>query len=400
MPASRLFVTVFLVMVFVCADSGYAQDIRELESRIERLEQQAAAAADAGSGIDIGAAATFILQGTSNANGANIGHKGNDRTDAAYSIEVTLEKELGDNAKAFMSFETGEGAGVTDDLQVFSNVNQDADNSNGNPAVSKLWYEQKFESGLIVTAGKLGASDYLDTNEYANDETSQFLSSMFRNSPVIEFPGNSIGLHLGSALAETLGLDVEILDGDSDFEQIGDGPFFGAQVNLKQGFFGRNGNNRILFWQNEAAHTQWNDASKTKEGASGFGISCDQEIMDDVGVFARAGWQEEDVYLNGTAFSLASAYSAGVQVGGNVWGRENDALAFACGTIKPSDDYKKTGGLLAKSEGHFEIYYNFQANENLTLTPDLQVIANPYGKDAANGGSTITVAGIRAQVDF
>lgn len=401
MLVGRIAIALFLAIAFILTGAVYAQDIQELELRIERLEQKAAST-DILSGMDIGAGATFIIQGTHNANGANIGYKGNDKTDAAYSIEVTLEKELADNAKAFMSFETGEGNGVTDDLEVFSNVNHDADNSGGNPAVSQLWYEQEFEPGLIVTLGKLDATAYLDTNECANDETSQFLGSIFRNSPVIEFPANTIGLHLGTVLTDKLSLDMEILDGDGDFEQIGDGPFLGAQLNIKPKLFERSGNYRLIFWLNEAAHTKWNDASKTKEGTSGFGLSCDQEIRDNVGVFARAGWQEEEAFLNGEgeAFSLESAYSAGVQLGGNIWGRKDDVLAIAWGIVNPSQDYKQAGGLQAKNEGHFEIYYNFRASENLSITPDIQIITNPYGKDAANGSSTITVAGVRAQVEF
>jgi len=56
--------------------------------------------------------------------------------------------------------------------------------------------------------------------------------------------------------------------------------------------------------------------------------------------------------------------------------------------------------LSAKDEGHFEAYYNYYVNEHLTLTPDIQVICSPYGKDATNGDDTIVVGGVRGQVDF
>jgi len=39
-------------------------------------------------------------------------------------------------------------------------------------------------------------------------------------------------------------------------------------------------------------------------------------------------------------------------------------------------------------------------NEHLTVGPEVQVIWNPYGDDASNGKSAITVVGMKGQVDF
>jgi high affinity Mn2+ porin len=177
--------------------------------------------------------------------------------------------------------------------------------------------------------------------------------------------------------------------------------FFAAQVKFKPGFFERNGNYRFLGWANDSEHTKWNDSSSTKESAYGFGISFDQELTDFMGVFLRYGWQDPDVYLNGESFSLERAWSGGIEIGGRLWGRNEDKAGFALGRIKPSDEYKKaSSGIDAKNEGHFEAYYNYKVNEHLSLTPDIQVIWNPYGDDAANGKSAVTVLGMRCQVDF
>ena len=90
-----------------------------------------------------------------------------------------------------------------------------------------------------------------------------------------------------------------------------------------------------------------------------------------------------------------------MQLKGSFWNREDDILGLALGQVTPSGEYKKAdSNLNAKDEGHFEAYYNYKVNEHLTLTPDLQVIWNPYRDDASNGKSTITVVGMRGQVDF
>lgn len=398
MRVKRICVSMLMGVTLFCG-SAYAQNISELESRIERLEEHMTEG-NVFEGVIIGAGATVIIQGTSNANGASIGHKGNDRTDAAYSVGVELEKEFDGGAKAYMCFETGQGSGVTDDLEVFSNVNADADASGGILALTEVWYEQNFDDLFAITLGKINSRAYIDNNEYANDECSQFLADTFKNSPVIEFPDNTIGVRLGAPVREFMDVDIAILDGDGDFEQIGDHPFLGIQINIKPQLMDKKGNYRFVYWRNEAAHTKWDAAAKTKESSAGVGISFDQEVTDRLGCFLRAGWQSDEAALDTTTFSLESSYSAGVRLFGDLWNRDEDVVGIAYGMINPSDEYKKAGGLQAKAEGHFEIYYNYKINDNVSITPDLQMISNPYGKDAANGTSTIIIAGTRVQIDF
>ncbi|MFH1493149.1 MAG: carbohydrate porin, partial [Candidatus Omnitrophota bacterium] len=113
-------------------------------------------------------------------------------------------------------------------------------------------------------------------------------------------------------------------------------------------------------------------------------------------------WQDPKQRLNGLDddFSLEHSWSTGLQLSGSLWGRDEDMFAVAIGQAIPSDDYKKAGSLNAKDEGHLETYYSFKANDHLTLSPDIQVIWNPYGDDATNGDNTIVVGGLRTQVDF
>jgi len=414
-----------LSFIFLCSDFTFAEsvedEVKELKARIAELErrldrQQDAVAIygdemekikEAGvlpqlEGIKIGAGATFLIQGTDNANGNSLSEKGEDITDASYSLDLTAEKEFEDNGMAFIHLETGDGAGVEDELQLFSNVNRDADDSDNSVSLTEAWYEHYFKTapaGLMV--GKIDGTVLVDINEYANDECAQFLGRIFRNSPTIEFPDNSAGFCLSVELQDFMDIQVLLMDADSDWEDIVDDIFFATQLNLKPNLFERNGNYRILGWLNNREHTKWDDSISTKEKSYGFGISFDQELTDSLGAFLRYGWQDPDVYLSGESFSLEHAWSVGLQLKGTNWDREEDTLGFAVGQAMPSDEYKKAGSNLnAKDEGHFEAYYNYKVNEHLTLTPDLQIIWNPYGKDATNGSDTIVVGGVKGQVDF
>jgi len=353
-------------------------------------------------GLKIGAGTTFVMQATHNANGGDASNKEEDVTDGSYSIDLVFEKEFEDYAKAFLQLETGDGAGVEDELTVFSNVNQDADDSDNSVSVTKAWYEHYIkDTPLTLTFGKIGSDDYIDGNRYASDECTQFLGRMFKHSPTIEFPDNSGGLHIGIAPSDSMEIDIVLSDADSDWEDIVGDVFFGTQLNFKPNLFDRDGNYRILGWLNDRDHTKWVDGTDVKKSSYGFGISFDQELKDDLGAFLRYGWQDPDVFLNGEDFSLERSWSLGLELKGSSWNRPEDTIGLAMGEIAPSNEYKNAdSSRSAKDEGHLEVYYNYKVNTHLTLSPDLQIIWDPYGNDATNGDDAIVVGGVRAQMDF
>ncbi|MCG2713522.1 MAG: carbohydrate porin [Candidatus Omnitrophica bacterium] len=364
-------------------------------------------------GLELGAGGTMIVQGTNNTNNAtsDVTRK-EGRADASYSADITLGKEFKEiGGKAFLHLEAGQGAGLEDDLTLYSNVNRDADNDN-NVRLTEFWYEQVlFKDKVALTFGKLDPTAYFDQSEVANDETTQFLGRLFRNSPTIEFPDNTAGIHLAYMPVGWLELGYGLFDGNNDWEKIGDNLFNIGQVHFKTNFFNLPGNYRFLGWNNNVYHTKWQDTDKTKEANYGFGLSFDQKANDIITLFARYGWQNPKVYnpdimatgeLN---YSLTHSWSTGFQVEGKPWGREKDILAFAVGQAIPSKDYKKYGSTQisnprAKPEGHLEAYYNIHINDHLSISPDFQYIWNPFGKDIADDTNGIFVGGMRAQVDF
>ncbi|MFC1645842.1 carbohydrate porin [Candidatus Omnitrophota bacterium] len=395
------------------------EELAELKSRIAALEQKLAtqeeklseqeAARDtlvkikeAFDGLSIGAGATFVVQGANNANGDSLSKNGEDVTDVSYSIDLEFEKKFDDYGTAFIHLETGDGAGVEDELQVFSSVNRDADDSDSSVSVTEAWYEHYFSAlPLTLTFGKVDPTSYVDTNEYANDECTQFLGRIFRNSPVVEFPDdNAAGVRAAIEPVDFLDVELAAMDANADWEDAFDNIFFSGQLNFKPNILDRPGNYRIYGWMNDKDHIKWDNAAKTKEENYGFGLSFDQELTDVLAAFARYGWQNPEVYADGSEFSLEQSWSTGIQLAGSLWGRDEDVFAIAFGQVMPSDDYKKANSVKADSEEHLEAYYSFKVNEHLTVSPDIQVIWDPYGGDATNGDKTIFVGGVRAQVDF
>ncbi|GAH06397.1 unnamed protein product, partial [marine sediment metagenome] len=198
-----------------------------------------------------------------------------------------------------------------------------------------------------------------------------------------------------------LEIEAQILDGDDGWEDIADHIFTSIQINIKPKLAeDLAGNYRIYGWFNDTNHTKWSDSGKIHEENYGFGTSIDQQLTDIFTIFGRYSWQEPEVYAAGADFSLEHSWSTGCQLLGKPWGREDDYIGLAFGMDMPSDDYKKATSRKCNDESHFETYYSCRINDNLTLSPDIQIIWDAYGKDVAGRDDTITVIGCRGQVDF
>ncbi|MFH1877355.1 MAG: carbohydrate porin [Candidatus Omnitrophota bacterium] len=369
----------------------------------ERLKGQLGKLETAGV-LEVGAGVTFVGQGTSNANAAGSGGNGStedSRFDASYSADIEIAKEFGDYGLAFVHLETGDGDTLEGDLSVYPGcgVNRDADRSGNALSLTEAWYEHDFfDKQVVVTGGKIDATAYIDTNEFANDETTQFLGSMFRNSPAIEFPDNNIGgrVYITSVLFPAVDIGAVYLEGDGDWEEVFNKPFAGAQVsfmpekafNLEESMW--RGKYRAYFWYNGTDHTRLKDEEKNKEHNYGFGLSCDQNVTDVFGVFERFGWQNPEVS------TIEYHWSFGGQMTGKYWKREEDKIAVAVGQAIPGRDYRDTAPM-HKNETHFEAYYSYKVNEHLTFSPDLQCL---WDVDGDRDEPAIFIYGIRGQIDL
>ena len=356
-------------------------------------------------GFDIGAAATFVGQGTPNANNAVATDGEDSRFDGSYSVDVEIAKTFDDYGMAFIHMEAGQGDSIESELSVFSNVNRDAGDSGARVDITEAWYEQYlFDNQLTITGGKIGADAYIDTNEYANDENTQFLGHIFRNSVSIDWPDdNAFGgrIYFSPEAMEFIDIEAVYMDENGDWENLFDNPFIAAQLNFRPAkVFDYDeemwaGNYRMYFWYNGAPHAKIKDTNDFERGNVGFGLSCDQMITDVYGVFGRFGWADS------TKSDLGYDWSVGGQMIGRYWDREEDIVAIAIGQAIPGDEYRDMNEY-DKAETHLEAYYSFKVNEHLTITPDIQVIWEPNGGGIATGkdSDTIFVYGIRGHIDL
>ena len=374
------------------------QDISvRLEHELDKMHRVA--------GFDIGVEGTFVGQGTPNANNAAATDGEDSRFDGSYSFDLVIAKTFDNYGMAFAHMEAGQGDTIEGELDVFSNVNRDAGDTNAHVDLAELWYEQYlFDDQITITGGKIGADAYIDTNKYANDENTQFLGRVFRNSAITDWPDdNAFGgrIYLSPEVVSSIDVEAIYMDENGDWENLFDNPFIATQLNFKpakafdydEEVWG--GNYRMYFWYNGAPHARVKDANDFEKGNIGWGLSCDQMITDVYGVFGRFGWADS------TKSDLGCDWSVGGQMIGRYWNREEDVVAIAVGQVIPGKEYMDVNEF-DSVETHLEAYYSFKVNEHLALTPDIQMIWEPNGGGTAAGKDSdpIFVYGIRGHVDL
>ena len=357
-----------------------------------------------------------------------------DAIDGNYSVDLELSAPVG-NGEAFILMEAGDGAGLTDEIPAFNGVNDDVIETRNKVEVTEAWYEHKwFQDKLIYTIGKLDMTNYFDANEVANDETMQFIATPFVNNIAIEFPDNTGGMRAQYIFSDLVDFGVGYQFGDGDWEDIIEDPFLIAELALRPQFGESDlqGNYRLFWWTNRTEHTNWKRLGRSiltgRVGEEdlpdfppyapaedklinyGLGISFDQQVTDNLTLFARYGYQDQD------ANPFESAASLGFSLRGRLWGRENDVFGFAYSVAILSNDYEdvlKIYGreigipeknpnkidyiLDVENEEFFEAYYSFSLNDSLFVSPDIQHITNTFGLDE---NDSAWILGLRMQILF
>jgi len=122
--------------------------ISEYESKLSQfdvtLHRQTGTPIPLAQGLELGVGGTMIVQGADSINYSDDAAVAKQsQTDASYSADVTLAKEFKDiGGRAFVHLEAGQGAGLEDNLTLYSNVNRDAGDSDAHAEVTEFWYEQ------------------------------------------------------------------------------------------------------------------------------------------------------------------------------------------------------------------------------------------------------------------
>jgi high affinity Mn2+ porin len=294
------------------------------------------------------------------------------------------------------------------------------------------------ENRLVLTVGRFAIVDIFDTNKYANNPKLDFLNWVHVNTGTFDYAGDGWGYTYGAAaewyqgrwtlrggvfdLSKTPagGVSPNGLDLDSNFGQFE----LVGEIEERHELWGQPGKLKITGFLERGRMGKFADAIalaqltgqpadinavRVYRSRPGVSVNLEQQVSDNVGVFARAGWAD------GTAepwdfTDVDRTLSAGVSLSGKQWGRPNDTVGMVATVNQISgvhqqffnagglgiligDDQLPNPGL----ERIIEAYYSYGLTPSTRLTFDYQFIVNPaYNTDRG----PVSVFGARAHTQF
>ena len=287
---------------------------------------------------------------------------------------------------------------------------------------------KRFFSVLI---GKYGMADFFDGNNFSHDPRTQFMNWALMDNGAWDYPANTRGYVYGAS-AELGEPDWNLRLAFTMVPTTPNGAVWDAKIGKantqtleyerRYTINGQKGTVRILGFLNNGKFGNYALAVAQNPMAPaidstqhygrhkyGFGISADQYLTKDFGVFAKTSYN--DGHTETWFFTeIDRSVSLGAVLKGTTWKRPDDVAGIAFignGISSEHRAYLAAGGygfiigdgrLNYAPELITELYYSMNAyQKKLFLSPDYQFILHPaYNKDRG----PVNVLSIRAHVEF
>lgn len=277
--------------------------------------------------------------------------------------------------------------------------------------------EKRDIDRVTLIVGRFAVGDFFDGNSYAKDPRADFMNWAMWASAAYDFPADLPGYTRGAVVElnrkdwairaglfqvpavpnsdvltfKTGGAVVEFEERHTIFEQPG---------KLRVGVFANSGNTanyrEVLDLSAASPALDINDivtANQRNRLKYGFYVNLEQQIVNDVGLFARASWNDgQNQILSFT--DIDRSLSGGLSIKGSRWGRPDDTIGIGGainGLSAAHRDFLAAGGtglligdgrLNYSTERILETYYAYSVIKGVTLTADYQLVVNPaYNAD-------------------
>lgn len=270
---------------------------------------------------------------------------------------------------------------------------------------------------ITITAGKFATTAVFDNNSYAHDPSSDFLNWALVDAGAFDYAADAWGYTYGStvewnqswwSLRSGFFAMSRVPNGkelQTDFRQfqiIEEGE---ARLNI----FGKEGKFKLLGFLSRARAGSYDDAValalathtipstaavRKYRSRPGFELNVEQPVSGDLGVFARASFNngETEAY---EFTEINASLSGGISLKGTSWHRNGDTVGAAFivdGISQAARRYFAAGGLGTligdgqlphyATEDVAEIYYSAQVTKWFATTLDYQFVAHPaYNAD-------------------
>ena len=386
-----------------------------------------------------------------------------------FSLQDTMERDASLTTTLFFGLRLEQNTLLYFDPEVaggrgFSGVNGLANSSNGElprvasatpkPYLARLYISHDFALGqemesvesdenqlagerpvnrYTVTAGRFTLTDFFDNNGYSHDPRTQFMGWAVMYNGAWDYPADVRGYTWGW-VHEVHTHNWSFRYASAAMPRVANGLRFDRRLLRNRGdvfeaerrweIRKHAGTVRLLHYENRAnagnyaealrlaaASGTVPDVTATRRNGTlkyGFGVSAEQELTDDVGVFSRLGWN--DGKTESFAFTAIDRLATGgVSIKGKRWHRPLDTVATevtAAGISGVHALYLARGGhdfligdgrLEYGPETIWESYYNAHVLRWLSASIDLQHVNNPaYNEDRG----PVWISSLRLHVEF
>jgi high affinity Mn2+ porin len=284
---------------------------------------------------------------------------------------------------------------------------------------------------LVVTVGKFSISDVFDQNKYAQNPRKDFMNWALIDTGSYDYAADAWGYTYGAAVEWYQGpwtvragaFDVSVRPDSADLDTTFKQFQLDGEIERRYKLGDRAGKIAVTGFLTRAKLGTYQDAialaqatgtpadiAAVREYRSRYGLSMnlEQEVMDDLGIFARAGFAsgnvEPDSYTD-----IDRTVATGLSLAGKRWQRPDDTFGFAAivNAITPVHaEFLNKGGLgILVGDGQLphpgleqiiETYYQFPLYAWKVMF-DYQFVVNPaYNRDRG----PVSVGGIRVHSEF
>jgi high affinity Mn2+ porin len=284
---------------------------------------------------------------------------------------------------------------------------------------------------LVFTVGKIGVVDIFDTNKYAHDPRGDFMNWSIVDTGTFDYAADAWGYTVGGAAEWYQGpwtlrgglFDLSIAPNATTLD-----PTFGqfqsiGEIERRYSIWDQPGKLAVTGFLTRGRMGSFEDAIllaamtggpaniaavRQYQSRGGISMNLEQQLMPNVGFFARAGFANGDIEPYEFT-DIDRTVAAGLSISGKQWGRDDDTFGIAGvvnGISKEHQAFLNAGGLgILVGDGQLpnpgterimETYYSFPVLA-ARVTLDYQLIVNPaYNRDRG----PVSVLGFRVHTQY
>jgi high affinity Mn2+ porin len=284
----------------------------------------------------------------------------------------------------------------------------------------------------VITLGKFAVTDVFDTNQYAHDPRSDFLNWAVIDTGTFDYAADAWGYTVGAAGERYIGewtfragvFDLSDVPNSESLEHDFHEFQLEGEIERRYELFGQTGRLLLTIFESRGRMALLQDAidlalatgtrpdpAAVRQYRSRFGggVSLEQPISSDLGLFARVGKASGNVEAYEFA-DIDRSVALGASLRGTRWLRPADTLGVAAldnGISAVREQYLNLGGLgILVGDGRLphpgaeqilETYYSLGALSWLHISVDYQWVKNPaYNTDRG----PVSIFGLRLHAQF